>query len=322
MESLSEKVVFLIGGQGSQYFGMARVLLENDAVFRSTMLQLDRLAVQRSGRSVLGYIYDPAHGVGDRCDDLVMTNLGLFFVEYSLARTLDARGIQPDLLVGSSLGEFIAIAVAGQLPPQEVLDFIWEMSTCVVRTMVPGGMVAVLASLDEFQEAVRPRADVDIASVNSAQHFVISGERAALDRACRMMAKRGLIFQDLPVDFAFHSHGVDAARADLGELPSQLKLAPLADVPGIYSCSSAALVTEVSAETCWRVIRQPIRLTETVRGIPDYRSYRYVDLTPSSSLAAALRSSLPEITSFPIITRFNAEPRSMERLAESLGAKV
>jgi acyl transferase domain-containing protein len=316
-----QRVVFLLGGQGSQFFGMARTLLDGDSVFRSTMHHLDQLATKRSGRSVLDYLYDPARGYGDRCDDLVMTNLALFMVEFSLAQSLDARGIRPDLLVGSSLGEFIAVAVAGHLPPDDVLDYLTEMSACVERTSPPGGMVAVLAELDQFREAVIPHSDIAIASINNSRHFIISGDRAALDRAARAMTAHGLLFQDLPVDYAFHSPVMENSASCLRGLDTRLRL-HLPQLPAdpcrIYSSRTASPVTEVSAETCWQVLRGPIRFTETVARIPGHARHRYVDLSPSSTLAATLRSSLPETTTFPVITPFGAETRNLERVTEGL----
>lgn len=317
-----EKVVFLLGGQGTQYFGMARSLLDEDAVFRSTMHELDRLAADRCGRSVLEYLYAPGRGFGDRCGDLLMTNLGLFLVEYSLARSLDDHGVRPDLLVGSSLGEFIAVAVAGHVPVTDVLDFLCELSDCVVRTMPPGGMVAVLAGLDQFREVVKPSADITIASVNSDRHFVISADVAALDRARRAMVAQDVLHQDLPVDFAFHSPAVNVMNSELRELGKRMHLQLSDSTSRIYSSRTCSLITEVSAETCRQVIRGPIRFTETVARIPAYRSHRYVDLSPSSSLAAILHSSLPGADTLPVITPFNTESQNIRRVVEKLGVRV
>src|SRR5699024_4786188 len=100
----SGRVAFLLGGQGTQYFGMAHSLLDHDPVFRSTVKSLDGLVSERCERSVLDYLYDPGRGFGDRCDDLLMTNLGLLMVEYALAKSLEERGVRPEVIVGSSLG--------------------------------------------------------------------------------------------------------------------------------------------------------------------------------------------------------------------------
>lgn len=316
------KVVFLLGGQGTQYFGMARSLLDGDPVFGSTLRELDGMAAERCGRSVLEYLYAPGRGFGERCSDLLMTNLGLFLVEYSLAKALDARGVRPDLLVGSSLGEFIAVAVAGHVPVPDVLDFLCELSEAVSRTMPPGGMVAVLAGLDEFRRAVRPSADLTLASVNSHQHFVISADVAGLDRARRAMTARGLLHQDLPVDFAFHSPAVDAVAGEMRNIGKRLRFDVPAGTSRIYSSRTCELITEVSADTCREVVRGPIRFTEAVARIPAYKNHQYVDLSPSSSLSAILRSSLPEVETLPVITPFNAEMQNIRRVVEKVASEV
>lgn len=315
-----DRIVFLLGGQGSQYFGMASALREKDPVFESTMRHLDELASERCGRSVLGYLYDPGKGFGDRCDDLLMTNLAVYMVEFSLAQTLAARGIRPDLLVGSSLGEFVALAVAGHFSPETVMEFLVELSRTVVRTSPPGGMVAVLSALDRYRATVIPRSDIAIASINNDQHFIISADRPALDRATRMMDDAGLVAQDLPVSYAFHSPVMDVSADGIREIAASISKRIPQDTTPIHSSRTAARITEVSPETCWEVLRGPIRFTDTVARIPHYARHRYVDLSPSSTLAAIMRSSLPEAVTFPIMSPFHAEIQNIDRLVGELGA--
>jgi len=317
----SGRVAFLLGGQGTQYFGMAHSLLDHDPVFRSTVKSLDGLVSERCERSVLDYLYDPGRGFGDRCDDLLMTNLGLLMVEYALAKSLEERGVRPEVIVGSSLGEFVATAVAGYLPVETVVDFLIGLSECVLTTMPPGGMVAVLSEVDKFHQAVKPNADIEIASVNSAEHFVISADSAALERARRTMSAKRILYQDLPVNFAFHSSAVDAMAADLRDFGKTINTEFPRDGVPIFSSRSGARISEVSAEACWEVVRGPIHFTETVARLPDYRGYRYVDLSPSSSLAATLRGSLPETIRFPIITPFQAEMENIGRIVEECGVR-
>lgn len=313
-----DKVVFLLGGQGTQYFGMARPLFDGDETFSSTMHDLDKLAVRRYERSVLDYLYDPKRGLGDRCDDLRLTFLGLFMVEYSLARSLDVRGIRPDILVGSSLGEFIAVSVAGVVPVDECVAFLCDVADHVVATMPPGGMIAVLSELDRFREMVKPSADLALASVNSDKHFVISGDTVALERARRQMDEHRMLYQELPVNFAFHSPAADPLLAGMRAAGANMRWDLSGGTAEIYSSMAAGPLTEVSAESCWRVIREPIRFTEAVANIPAYRRHRYVDLSPSSTLASILRLSMPETTAFPVITPFNAEFQNIERLTHDV----
>ena len=83
-------VVFLLGGQGSQYFGMARSLYEKDARFRALQEELDEIATLACGRSPLSYLHRSR--IGGPCDDLELTSLGLFMVEYGLAVRLRDHG--------------------------------------------------------------------------------------------------------------------------------------------------------------------------------------------------------------------------------------
>ncbi|MQA07907.1 MAG: acyltransferase domain-containing protein [Pseudonocardiaceae bacterium] len=292
---------------------MASALLEQDAVFRSSMLELDQLAAGKCGRSVVEYLYDPDRDFADRCDDLVLTNLGIVMVECSLARLLDSRGIRPTLIVGSSLGELAAVAVASCLAVREVLDFVCDFSNQIIRAMSPGGMLAVLTSVERFRRAVRPNSDIAIASVNNNEHFVISADVASLARARRAMTAQGIPYQVLPVNFAFHSCAVDVMATQMRDMGMHLDVPD--GCPPIYSSRTMSRLTSISGETCQQVIRGPIHFTETVASIPGYQRYRYVDLSPSSSLAAILRSSMSGLNCFNVITPFNAEMKNLARLS-------
>src|SRR5699024_12744276 len=172
----------------------------------------------------------------------------------------------------------------------------------LLTTMPPGGMVAVLSEVDKFHQAVKPNADIEIASVNSAEHFVISADSAALERARRTMSAKRILYQDLPVNFAFHSSAVDAMAADLRDFGKTINTEFPRDGVPIFSSPSGARISEVSAEPCWEVVRGPIHFTEPVARLPDYRGYRYVALSPSSSLAATLRGRLPGAVNSALIT--------------------
>lgn len=203
-------VVFLLGGQGSQYFGMARSLYEKDARFRALQEELDETATLACGRSPLSYLHRSR--IGGPCDDLELTSLGLFMVEYGLAVRLRDHGLEPDIIVGASLGEFISLAVSGMADPHMALGFIARFTRAIPSVLPAGGMTAVLGSLEAVTAAVKGD-EVSLASVNSDQHVVLSGKSSALADVSRHLAISGAICCELPVRYPFHSSACDSLGA-------------------------------------------------------------------------------------------------------------
>jgi acyl transferase domain-containing protein len=102
---------------------------------------------------------------------------------------------------------------------------------------------------------------------------------------------RGVSFQRLPVDYAFHSRWLDAVQpsferelASLGGGPARLP---------IGCCARARLVSEVSAAHWWETIRQPIRFHETITALERHGTNRYIDVGPAGTLATFLKYILP-----------------------------
>src|SRR4051812_8779412 len=101
----------MFSGQGSQYFHMGRALFEGNATFRHWMTRLDAMVRQSSGASVVETLYSDANRRSDAFDRTLLTHPAIFMVEVSLAQCLMDAGLQPDLVLGASLGSFAAAAV-------------------------------------------------------------------------------------------------------------------------------------------------------------------------------------------------------------------
>lgn len=94
---MSEKTIFLCGGQGSQPFGMRQSLFVAHPVFRDELCTMDQIAQQLLGRSVVEEIFSAKRRVTEPFDDLLFSHPAILMIEIALARALKAEGITPDL---------------------------------------------------------------------------------------------------------------------------------------------------------------------------------------------------------------------------------
>ncbi|MFI6824219.1 type I polyketide synthase [Micromonospora sp. NPDC050187] len=196
------KVGWLFTGQGAQSVGMAGVLYESEPVFRA---ELDRCAELLDGeleRPLLEVLF-PADGT-DVLDQTGFTQPVLFAVEWALARLWRHWGVEPDVVLGHSVGELVAACVAGVFSLEDGLRLVAARGRLMQALPAGGSMVAV--SLPE--ENVRPLLDgtgLVLAAVNSPVETVIAGPAEALDVVREKFTADGVKTTALHVSHAFHS---------------------------------------------------------------------------------------------------------------------
>ena len=288
---MTHDTVFMFSGQGSQYFHMGRALFETHETFRRWMIRLDELAVQCAGCSVLDTVYSDRHAKGDPFERTLLTNPAIFMVEYALAQSLIDAGVVPDMVLGASLGTSVAATVAGCISVEEAMAAVVGQARAFEASCEPGGMTAVLADpalLDE--DFFHQRGE--LAGVNFSTHFVISAPRAALSEIETELEQRKIVFQRLPVSFAFHSRWIERAREPFLSVMRSIRFQE-ARVP-IACCDGADVRRELSGDDLWGVVRRVVRFRETITRLEGEGAYRYIDLGPSGTLATFLKYTLPD----------------------------
>src|SRR3954465_7989106 len=199
-------VAFVFPGQGSQAVGMGKSLAEYHAEARETFAEAD---------SALGYQLSQLcfEGPEDKLKLTEITQPAILTVSIAAQRVLAAGGMQPQYLAGHSLGEYSAHVAAGTLSFADAVRAVAKRGK-YMQEAVPvgvGAMAAVLGlALEPLQQACSQAQQetggiVAPANINSPEQIVISGEKAAVERAGELAkekgAKRAVM---LPVSAPFH----------------------------------------------------------------------------------------------------------------------
>lgn len=293
MDTLLVKTVLSFAGQGCHHAGMARELFDGDACFRASMRHADSVVRERCGESVLAVLFAEGSAESASSWRLLHSHAAIFMVEYALAISLVERGLHFDLVLGASLGTYAAAAVAGYLDADDALLAVVEQALAVERHAEAGRMIAVVGEPRRYLDD-ELLAQCEIGARHFATHTVLSLPEANGPEVESLLQRRGVAFQRLPVAFPFHSRWVDAARA-----PYQAFLQTLVTKAGhvpLACCASGDVLHAVFPGHFWSVVRDPIRLPETLSAIGAPEGHRYVDLSPGGTMATLLKYALPEGT--------------------------
>jgi bacillaene synthase trans-acting acyltransferase len=319
---MSKRIIFMLSGQGSQYYGMGKELYFQNPIFRSWMTKLNDILYQSSRFSVIDELYN-ANNTGKIFDQLSYTHPAIFMVEYSLVRVLIENGLEPDCILGTSLGEFIAAAVAGVVSLEEALQLILKQVELVSNLCQAGRMTAIIHNPDFYYQSPVLNLHSELAAVNYSSHFVISGFTKELLTIEDYLKTKEIIFQSLPVKYGFHSKNINPIEGRYKELLSAFKLNK--PVIPFISCMRGDFTEVLSQEHLWDVIRRPILFEKTIAKLEGSHENIYIDLSPFGTLTNFIKQNLVKDSLsqyYSIMSPFHQDVKNLKAIGDIFNRKA
>ncbi|MCX6049160.1 MAG: AMP-binding protein, partial [Chloroflexi bacterium] len=266
------KVAFLFTGQGSQYVNMGRALYETQPVFRDIMNQCAALLAGQLEHPLLDILYpverEEIHN--SLINETSYTQPALFALEVALATLWQAWGVQPDLLIGHSVGELAAACVAGVFSLADGLTLVAARGRLMQALPQDGEMVAVQAGEAQVQQAIASYymgtelVEVSIAAINGPDNIVISGQRATVSAIVAQLTATGIKTRPLTVSHAFHSPLMDPILAEFQQIAASITYHQ-PNRPLVSNVTGKLAGDEITTPEYWvRHVREAVRFADGV----------------------------------------------------------
>ncbi|MFI2205226.1 SDR family NAD(P)-dependent oxidoreductase [Streptomyces sp. NPDC020192] len=291
------QVAFLFPGQGSQRTGMLADLLVTLPALRDYL---------HLGRAHADALHPPAafdDTARDRhraaLTDTRAAQPALGIAGLAAHAFLTAAGVHPDQAAGHSYGELVALAAAGALDPETLLELSGERAGAILAAVAgddPGTMAAVGAPAETVTSALRTAgapASVVVANLNSPEQTVISGPTEDIDTAVRLLRAAGLGARRIPVACAFHSPLVATAGERFAKVLADKTVRP-PEFPVWANRTAAPYPTQpdaVRAELAAQ-IGAPVAFAAQIEAMYEAGARLFVEAGPGAVLTRLVRQTL------------------------------
>ncbi|MBA6441802.1 type I polyketide synthase [Streptomyces sp. GMR22] len=297
--AVSRRPIFVFSGQGSQWPGMGRRLLETEPAFAEALAEADALIAAESGFSVLDIVRRGAPVTG--CGRVQPV---LFALQTALAATWRAHGVEPAGVIGHSMGEVAAAVVAGALSLADGAKVICRRSALLGRVAGNGAMATVGLGADEVQaelDSGGAAEAVTVAVMAAPGSTVVAGDTAHIERLVAGWQARSVPAALIAVDVASHSPQVDPLLADLRTALADLE-PRRPDVPFYTTVLDDPHTPPAFDADYWCAnLRHPVRFSAAVAAAAADRHLVYVEISPHPVITHPVLAGLAGLVEDPVV---------------------
>lgn len=289
------EAAFLFPGGGAQYHDMGRGLIESESVVRDTIEQGLAWLAAHEGPDLARLWWPQNSSLAVEEAEALWQKPSwqlpaIYLLELATARLWQQQGIQPQALLGHSMGEYAAACLAGCMSLEEGLGMVLLRGQ-LFEQLPAGGMLGI--ALGESELRAQLGADLDLAVVNGSEMCLASGPVEALAKLQANLEQQGIDLARVRIDVAAHSRMVEqilpAFRAYIEKIDLKAPQIPIAsNLSGTWLTDEEAC----SAEYWVRHLRETVRFADGLRLLAGNTSLQLIEVGPGRTLSSLAKTEL------------------------------
>ncbi len=288
----NKDVAFLFTGQGAQYFGMCKNYYNTFDVFKNAVDECDEVLKSNLDYSIKDILWSEAIPDKNLIHQTKYTQPGLFVVEYALSKLWMSVGVQPSALIGHSIGEIVALTIAGAIDLQDALKLVMARAALMNAMPANEGSMASVFCNEENLKPLLQNADVDLAAVNSIKNCTISGKKEDVAAFIEKLKEQHIKAVALNVSHAFHSRLMEPVLEKFTLFAKQFSFKQPA-IPVISNFTGKEITREeLSAEYFAKHIRNAVQFSNGIEYLQHKLNTEiYVEVGPSPVLVSLAKQT-------------------------------
>ncbi len=278
-DSAERGIVFMFPGQGSQYLQMARELYQVEIDFRETVDRCREILKNKFMYVYEGLTKEDLDGKTEKLHETYITQPALFILEYSLAKLLREWDIEPDYMIGHSIGEYVAACLAGVFSLETALELV-AIRGKIIQELQSGDMLSVrlseedtLQQMEAMKEFLAESEALSLATVNGPARCVVSGQKQAIQNFYFRLKVQDIECRRLHTSHAFHSHMMGQAVERFAETVRRRKPQPPRH-PFISNITGTWITDEQATDPMYwaQHIRHTVRFSDGLKTLFEKRA--------------------------------------------------
>jgi acyl transferase domain-containing protein/acyl carrier protein len=282
VQGISRSIVFMFPGQGSQYLNMGLELYETEVFFKEVMNQCMNIANNYIDYDIHNIIFNKRK---DEINNTEYTQPILFIFEYSLAKLLIYWGIEPDCMIGHSIGEYVAACISGVLKLEDAIKTVVSRGK-LMQELESGLMLSVALSKHELDGLLKDF-NLSLAAVNSSNMCVVSGEKEIIKDFEKFLTKKGHECKILHTSHAFHSVMMNPMLSKYKDILNNVIFSK-PEIP-YYSNVNGNMVSfdDINNSGYWcDQIRNTVQFSDSINLILNDKDSIFIEVGPGKSLSS------------------------------------
>jgi len=269
-------IAFVFPGQGSQFLGMGKEIIEEDSGYKIYF----KIAKEVTGVDLERIIYGDDESELKKTENAQPAILTVSYIAYKYLT--EKMGLKPDVIAGHSLGEWTALVVAEVISFEEAVSLVRKRGIYMEEACPNGmGTMAAVLGLDEstIAKILEVYPDVSIANFNSPNQIVISGKTDQVKMVIQELQRAGARrVVELNVSGPFHSKFMKSAEEKLKKDIENVKFNP-PKIPIVQNVSAEIETTpEKIKENIVKQISLPVRWTESIIKLNEMGVKRFIEV--------------------------------------------